>query len=198
MSGRMTVFSGERIFAVSAMKRTPQKAITSASVAGGLARQIEAVADEVREVLDLRLLIIMREDDRVALALQPLDLGEQVEPRQARWSEPSFLSPGRATRAPPPRSPHYMGSRGRDRKDRRVPSVGKRATTFTSLNPAARSGIAKLRSTAARADCARELHRHRPRSPACAGRRRPARGSLIELLGWRWSARTERLRRHIP
>ena len=50
---------------------------------GRLARQIEAVADEIREVLDFRLLIIMREDDRVALALQPLDLGEQVEALQA-------------------------------------------------------------------------------------------------------------------
>ena len=47
-----------------------------------LARQIEAVADEVREVLDLRLLVIMREDHRVALAFQPLDLGEQVEASQ--------------------------------------------------------------------------------------------------------------------
>ena len=45
-----------------------------------LARQIEAVADEVGEVLDLRLLVIMREDHGVALVLQPLDLGEQVEP----------------------------------------------------------------------------------------------------------------------
>ena len=32
-----------------------------------LARQIEAVADEIGEVLDLGLLVIMREDDRVAL-----------------------------------------------------------------------------------------------------------------------------------
>ena len=46
---------------------------------GRLARQIEAVADEIREVLDLRLLVIMGEDHRVALALQPLDLAEQVE-----------------------------------------------------------------------------------------------------------------------
>ena len=48
----------------------------------GLARQIEAVADEVREVLDFRLLVIMGEDDGVAFALQPLDLGEKVEPLQ--------------------------------------------------------------------------------------------------------------------
>jgi len=36
MSGSTTIFSGERIFAVSAMKRTPQKAITSASVSAAL------------------------------------------------------------------------------------------------------------------------------------------------------------------
>ena len=57
-----------------------------------LARQIEAVADEIGEVLDLRLLVIMGEDHGVALALQPLDLGEQVEALQAVRSERSFLS----------------------------------------------------------------------------------------------------------
>jgi hypothetical protein len=36
MSGRTTIFSGLNILAVSAMKRTPQKAITSASVACAL------------------------------------------------------------------------------------------------------------------------------------------------------------------
>jgi hypothetical protein len=48
-----------------------------------LARQIEAVADEIGEVLDLGLLVIMGEDDRVALLLEARDLGEQVEPLQA-------------------------------------------------------------------------------------------------------------------
>ena len=57
-----------------------------------LARQIEAVADEIGEVLDLRLLVIMREDHGVALALQPLDLGEQVDALQAVRSGRSFLS----------------------------------------------------------------------------------------------------------
>ena len=46
---------------------------------GRLARQVEAVADEIGEVLDFRLLVIMGEDDRVALLLQARDLGEQVE-----------------------------------------------------------------------------------------------------------------------
>jgi uncharacterized membrane protein len=36
MSGRITVFSGERILATSAMNFTPQKAMTSASVSAAL------------------------------------------------------------------------------------------------------------------------------------------------------------------
>ena len=62
----------------------------------GLARQIEAVADEIGEVLDLRLLVIMGEDDRVALLLQPRDLGEQVEALQALRSGRSLRRPSAA------------------------------------------------------------------------------------------------------
>ncbi len=50
---------------------------------GRLARQIEAVADEIGEVLDLGLLVIMGEDHGVPLALQARDLGEQVDALQA-------------------------------------------------------------------------------------------------------------------
>ncbi len=50
---------------------------------GGLARQIEAVADEIGEVLYLRLLVIMGEDDRVAFLLEARDFGEQVDALQA-------------------------------------------------------------------------------------------------------------------
>ena len=82
MSGSTTIFSGLRILAVSAMNLTPQKAITSASVVGGLAAQFEAVADEVGEVLQLGLLVVMRQDHRVALLAQAVDLGAQVEPGQ--------------------------------------------------------------------------------------------------------------------
>ena len=68
-----------------------------------LARQIEAVADEIREVLDFRLLVIMREDHGVALALQPLDLAEQVEaPCRLRSSGRSFLPLARPFGAPLP------------------------------------------------------------------------------------------------
>ena len=43
-----------------------------------------------RQGPDFRLLVIMGEDYGVALELEPLDLGEQVEPFRL-WSEPSFL-----------------------------------------------------------------------------------------------------------
>ena len=46
---------------------------------GGLARQIEAVADEIGEILKLGLLVIMREDDRVLLLAEALDLGANVD-----------------------------------------------------------------------------------------------------------------------
>ena len=45
-----------------------------------LPAQVQAVADEVREVLQHRRLVIMRQDDGVALALQPDDLVEEVGP----------------------------------------------------------------------------------------------------------------------
>ena len=85
----------------------------------GLARQIETVADEVREVLDFGLLVIMREDYGVALALQALDLAEEVEPLETGVSERSFLPLSAPFGVPLPVSPAHMGSKGRDRKRRR-------------------------------------------------------------------------------
>ena len=58
-----------------------------------LARQIEAVADEVGDVLDLGLLVIMGEDDGVALLAQPVDLGAQVEALQDGIGCVHFRSP---------------------------------------------------------------------------------------------------------
>ena len=66
-SGISTVFSGERIEAVSAMKWTPQKAITSASAAAAWRERPEAVAEVVGDVLDLGQLVVVGEDHRVAL-----------------------------------------------------------------------------------------------------------------------------------
>jgi hypothetical protein len=63
------------------MKWTPQKTITSASVLAGLLRERERVTDEVGEILDLRILVVVRQKDRVLLALEAPDLGFQVERR---------------------------------------------------------------------------------------------------------------------
>ena len=46
---------------------------------GRLLRQVEAVADEIREVLQRRFLIVMRQDDGVAFLAEAIDLGAQVE-----------------------------------------------------------------------------------------------------------------------
>jgi hypothetical protein len=48
-----------------------------------LAREIEAVADEIGEVLDVGLLVIMGEDDGIALLAEAVDLGAQVEALEA-------------------------------------------------------------------------------------------------------------------
>ena len=69
-----TVLSGDRIAAVSAMKCTPQKTIESASVRRGLAREPERVADEVGDVLHLGHLVVVGEDDRLALLRERADL----------------------------------------------------------------------------------------------------------------------------
>ena len=62
-----TVFSGQRIAAVSAMKCTPQKTIDVGVRARGFVREPERVADEVGDVLHLGHLVVVGEDDRVAL-----------------------------------------------------------------------------------------------------------------------------------
>ena len=67
-SGISTVFSGQRIAAVSAMKWTPQKTIVDGVGRGRLAREAERVADVVGHVLHLGHLVVVGEDDRVALA----------------------------------------------------------------------------------------------------------------------------------
>ena len=83
MSGRMTIFSGLNIFAVSAMKRTPQKAMTSASVAAALRDRSRLSPTKSARSWICRLLVIMGEDDRIALFLEALDLGEEIEPLEA-------------------------------------------------------------------------------------------------------------------
>ena len=43
-----------------------------------LARQLEAVADEIGEVLNVGGLVVMRQDNRVLLLAEAIDLGEQI------------------------------------------------------------------------------------------------------------------------
>ena len=73
-SGMSTVLSGARIFAVSAMKWTPAKTITRCVGRGGLTGQAERVSNDVGDVLDLRALVVVREQDRVALGDELADL----------------------------------------------------------------------------------------------------------------------------
>ena len=63
------------------MKCTPQKTIMSALGLRRFARQAERVADEIGDVLDLGALVVVRENDRVALARELLDLGLQLGDR---------------------------------------------------------------------------------------------------------------------
>ena len=56
------------------MKRTPQKAMTSASVACALRAEIERIANEIGNILQFGPLVIMREDNRVALLAEAIDL----------------------------------------------------------------------------------------------------------------------------
>ena len=83
--------SGLRILAVSAMKCTPQNTITSAvGVAGGLG-QLQGVADEVGEVLDLGLLVVVREQDGVALLAELVSIAvdQSVALRECRRASAS-------------------------------------------------------------------------------------------------------------
>ena len=86
-SGISTVFPGERIFAVSAMKWTPQKTMTSASVAAASCERPEGVAQEVAHLLDLHPLVVVAEDHRVQLRLPAQDpLAQLLVRRGAAYS----------------------------------------------------------------------------------------------------------------
>ena len=72
-----TFLPGDRIDAVSAMKWTPQKTITSASVSAASSREPERVAHEVGHVLDLGHLVVVGEDHGVALGGERANLLRQ-------------------------------------------------------------------------------------------------------------------------
>ena len=50
----------------------------------GLLRELQAVAHKIRQVLNLRLLVIVRQDHGIHLALQPRNLVFEIEVRQRR------------------------------------------------------------------------------------------------------------------
>ena len=66
-SGSSTVLSGDRIEAVSAMKWTPQKAITSAPVSAAWRESPSESPTKCGHVLDLGHLVVVGEDHGVAL-----------------------------------------------------------------------------------------------------------------------------------
>ena len=96
-SGIRTVLSGQRIEAVSAMKWTPQKAITALSTAAAALREPERVADVVGHVLDLGHLVVVGEDDRVALARRAR--GPPPGAPGCRWARACRPSEGRSRRS---------------------------------------------------------------------------------------------------
>src|SRR3990172_1314664 len=86
-SGRTTVLSGFRIFAVSAMKCTPAKTMTSAFVflaSCASWSEVARMADEIGDVLDVGLLVVVREHDGVLDLLEARDLVEEVQRRIER------------------------------------------------------------------------------------------------------------------
>ena len=62
------------------MKWTPQKTMTLGVDLLALARQLERVADEVGDLEDLRPLVVVRQDDGVALALERADAAGSSPP----------------------------------------------------------------------------------------------------------------------
>ena len=52
---------------------------------GGLAAQLQTVTDKIGEVLDFRLLVIVRQDHRIAFFTQAVDLGANVEAGEVAW-----------------------------------------------------------------------------------------------------------------
>ena len=60
------------------MKWTPQKAITVGLGGRRLARELQRVAGEVGDVLDLGHLVVVGQDHRVALGREGADLGAEA------------------------------------------------------------------------------------------------------------------------
>ena len=64
------------------MKCTPANRMTSALVFLACLRELQRIAEEIGDVLDVAVLVVVRENDRVALALEAADLVFEVD---ASW-----------------------------------------------------------------------------------------------------------------
>ena len=92
-------FPGARMAAVSAMKWTPQKTMTRPSTAAAFSAELERIADEIGDVLDLAPLIVVGEQDGVPrLGPAPGPAGESAALIRRRRSSHH----GPAGRAGPP------------------------------------------------------------------------------------------------
>jgi hypothetical protein len=58
---------------------------------GGRLRQAEGVADKVGDVLDIRLLVQVRQDNGVLFFFEFFDLGKKIQRRVDRCVDKSFL-----------------------------------------------------------------------------------------------------------
>ena len=68
------------------MNSTPAKTITSACSRRRLLGELQAIAHKVRQILNLRFLVIVRQDDGIHLPLQARDLLFEIEVRQGGWT----------------------------------------------------------------------------------------------------------------
>ena len=186
-SGSSTVFSGERMAAVSAMKCTPQKTITSAAGPGGLAREPERVAHDVGDVLHFGTLVVVGEDHRVALAGGAADflvqLRECVPLRVGGCVEPCRMIASAARRACMPdatagaRARYGFRKRGCSGTPRSwsVPAaVGRTVTTVISTGLVGGTHVHRV-DHVRRRNGRRRGHRNRDVGVRLESRTRPAR-----------------------
>ena len=93
LSGRRTVFPGERIFAVSAMKWTPQKTMTSASVWAAWMLSPRESPTKSAMSWTSRYLVVVGQDDGLALGLQFSDLFDNAQFKTSLMTPPPSTTP---------------------------------------------------------------------------------------------------------
>ena len=89
-SGKTTFFEGLRILAVSAIKCTPAKTIISAFVFAACCAKPKAVADIISHILDIRLLVIMRQHNSILFFFQQFNFMKQISEASMSISKKPF------------------------------------------------------------------------------------------------------------